>query len=85
MTTDRHRIGVEPRKTVIIQAAVRIARDKGLVAVTHGAVADRCVIATSQRTVRQYFPVKADLWRTVLDETGDAQLREQARVLGFEG
>lgn len=81
MTETRFRIGVSARRAVVLQAAIREARDHGLHAVTHGAIAKRCTIATSKPTVLHHFPTKADIWRAVRDESGDADLIEQARVL----
>ena len=56
------------RRAVIIHAAVAVARDHGLRNVTHGAVAKRCRIDTSTKTVRHYFGTQVDLWQAVLIE-----------------
>ena len=54
----------EQRRDVIVTAAVRIARESenGVHAVSHGAVAKRCSIPTTARTVRHYFRDRAALW-----------------------
>lgn len=76
------RLNPDSRRAVIITAACRVARDKGLVNVTHGAVAARCVTATSTHTVRHYFDTKVFLWQAVIEATG-TEFAEQARELGL--
>lgn len=73
----------EQRRAVIITAALRIAADTGIWAVTHSAVAKRCVVPTSAPTVKHYFPTKMDLWRVVVecDKTGAA--KAQAEEVGW--
>lgn len=51
---------------MIAQAALKIAREKGLNAVTHGAVSKRCPIITSASTVRHYFATQSDLQNVCL-------------------
>lgn len=75
------RLGDEKRQNVIITAARRIARESDFAAVTHGAVAKRCVVQTSVATVRHYFGTKDDLWRAVIDAEPD--LIERAREAGW--
>lgn len=59
------RMTPENRREVILSAAVKIAGERGLIHVTHSAVAKRCVIETSVKTVRHYFATQADLWRAI--------------------
>lgn len=68
------------RRAVIISAAVAIARDHGLRNVTHGAVAKRCVIDTSAKTVRHYFKTQVELWQAVLTEV--PEMLGEGRELG---
>lgn len=74
------RMTVDQRRSVIITAALRIARERGLSAVNQGDVAKRCVVATSEKTVRHYFACRADLWSAVV--ATDVTFTEQARELG---
>ena len=76
------RLNPDSRRSVIITAACRVARDKGLAHVTHGAVAVRCVVATSTHTVRHYFDTQVCLWRAVV-EAHPIEFAEQARELGL--
>lgn len=75
------RLSPENRRAVIVTAAVKIARERGLARVTHGDVATRCVLDTSKRLVRHYFPTQVDLWNAVVE--ADAGFAEQARGLGL--
>jgi len=65
---------------MILQAALKIAREKGLTALTHGAVAKRCAIQTSQHTVKHYFAKQSDLQIACAQE--DNALMTQAIELG---
>lgn len=70
------------RKRMILQAAVTVANGpKMLAGVTHGAVCKQCVIQTSQRTVRRYFPLQRDLWLAVY-EHDETAFKVQAVALG---
>lgn len=80
--TDRVRIGIDSRRSVIVNAAVSIAEREGLERVTHGAVAKRCVVQTSTPTVRHYFSTKDELWQAVLAATDKPDVHEQARAMG---
>lgn len=67
---ERFRIGEEDRRTVIVTAINRLARDLGddwRLRITHSAVSDRCSVQTSVATVRHYFPTKADLIANVTE------------------
>lgn len=65
------------RREVILTAAYRLAMDTGLWAVTHGGVAQRCVVPTSASTVKHYFPTKDHIWRELMlrDDTGALQVQ----------
>jgi DNA-binding transcriptional regulator YbjK len=76
------RMTPEQRQTVIITAALRIARDGGLHAVTHGDVAKRCTIQTSEKTVRHYHKSRADLWAAVV--AADPAFAPEGRELGVK-
>lgn len=56
------RLTPDQRRKVIVTAATRIATEKGIAAVTHGAVAKRCSVPTSEKTVRHYFGNRDVLW-----------------------
>lgn len=75
------RLKPDQRRTVIITAAVREAREKGLAGVTHGSVAKRCVMQTSVHTVRHYFDTQTLLWVAVIEAAPD--LAEQGKELGL--
>jgi DNA-binding transcriptional regulator YbjK len=75
------RLTPEQRRAVIVTSAVRVAKDVGLVNVTHSAVAKRCVTETSVHTVQHYFPIRASLWQAVVD--ADCSFAEQGRGLGL--
>lgn len=62
----RVRLSPDDRRGVIITAARRLVEEAGSLAVlTHGGVAARCVLPTSIKTVKHYFPTRADLVRAV--------------------
>lgn len=75
------RLEPNQRRAVIITAAVRIAREGGLVAVTHSDVAKRCVTATSKATVKHYFVDRTALWVAVIEAC--PELAQQGRELGI--
>lgn len=53
------------RRTIILDAAIRVANRDGLLRVTWNAVASECEIETSDRNVRAYFPRYTALWNAV--------------------
>lgn len=78
------RLQPEQRRALIITAAVRIAREGGLLAVTHGDVAKRCSIATSIATVKHYFPERAAIWRSVVAACpDDERIAADGREIGL--
>ena len=74
------RLEPNQRRAVIITAAVRVARDGCLADVTHGAVAKRCTVPTSTKTVKHYFGQRGDLWVAVVE--ADASFADQGKELG---
>lgn len=75
------RLKTDLRRTVIITAAVRVARDTGLIHVNHGSVAKRCVAPTSSHTVRHYFATQEILWRAVIEAAPD--MAAQGKEIGL--
>lgn len=73
----------EQRRAMILAAALRIVRDSGIWAVTHGTVAKRCAAPTSSRTVRRVIGDKFDLWRAVIEADESGVARRQARDMGW--
>lgn len=77
------RLPAENREAVIVTAAVEIANNRGLAAVTHDAVARECKVATTPRLVRHYFRKTTDLWRAAASDERAAQtVRDEAIALG---
>lgn len=76
------RLTANQRRTVIITAAVDVAREKGLACLTMGDVARRCSPYTSERTIYRYFPTKETLW-CALVSLHPKQFGEQGKVLGI--
>ena len=62
------RLEPEVRRAVIITAAITLANEHGLAAVTHDAVARSCSFKTTGRTVKHYFPRISELWKAVVDD-----------------
>ena len=76
------RMQPDNRKAMILATAVRVANGpKQLAGVTHGAVTKDCVIQTSKRTVRRYFPQQRDLWLAVYN-ADPVTFKDQAIALG---
>lgn len=75
----------EQRRSMILTAAVRIVRDNGLWAVSHGTVAKRCVAPTSERTVRRIMGDKDALWAAVIEADDSGKARMEAAGMGFGG
>lgn len=75
------RLTFEQRRAVIVTAAVREARSRGLANVCHGDVAKRCSLPTTERTVRHYFSSRKCLWSAVIAAAPD--FAEQGKELGL--
>lgn len=76
------RLTPDQRRSVIITAAVRIAREARLCRVTHGDVAKRCTVQTSTALVRHYFPERAAMWTAVI--AAAPEMVDQGRELGLK-
>ena len=61
------RLDGKARRKLIVAAARKVAKEKGVLFVTHDAVAEACEIDTSAATVRRYFHTAEDL-RGVCDD-----------------
>lgn len=74
------RLDPEQRKRMIVQAAIKIAKERGLQHVNHSAVAKRCPLQTSTSTVRHYFTTQIDLQTAcvIIDDS----LTDAAKELG---
>lgn len=77
----RHRLPPAQRRALILTAACRVARDKGLAHVNHGNVSKQCTVHTNVKTVRHYFNDQMSLWLAVLDEV--PELVAQGKELGL--
>lgn len=81
---DKVRLTPEQRKTLIINAAVKVSNDVGLFTWTRKQVAAACTLPTDFETVKHYFP-KNDELRKIVAEHDDASaiVKEQARAVGM--
>lgn len=62
------------RRSIILDAAIRIANRDGLLRVNWNAVASECELETTDRNVRAYYPRYTALWDAVAADarfTGD--------------
>jgi DNA-binding transcriptional regulator YbjK len=79
------RLTKDQRRSVIEQAAVKVANEDGLTAVNFNTVAEACGAETSKWTVKYYYPTKAALLSLVLST--DLPLMEtvknEAEILGI--
>lgn len=83
MTT---RMTHEERRSVIVNAGVKIANRNGLVAVSMNHVANECEIPTSFQTVRDHFRTKSDLWRAIADHADASKtVKRDAELIGLVG
>lgn len=83
MTTVR-RFKPAVRRKIMLAAAVAIANEKGLLAVTFDNVADRCSVDTSRHTVKYYFRTIPALYSAVVDHKDcNPEIAEKGRALGY--
>ena len=75
------RLNPRQRKAMILQAALKIAREDGLMAVTGDAVAKACPVTTSERTVRHYYKFENSLRRACIKN--DPELKPEGIELGI--
>jgi len=71
------------RRAVIVTAALRLAREIGLARIMHSDVAARCVLQTSTKTVKHYFPSRESLWRAILDDATPGEFDAQRKEVGL--
>lgn len=76
------RLKPEERRSVIINAAVDVAKSSHLSKVTHATVAEKCVVSTSVATVKKYFPHRNMLWKAVCE--AEPMFEDQGRYLGVQ-
>lgn len=87
--TERVRLTVEERKAIILSAALKVARLKGLDQVTYQNVAEACASPTTAATVRYYVgpnrAIRQLVVKRVLEsrEPGYALVIERGRELGL--
>lgn len=78
------RLPAENRRAVILTAAVELANRSGLAAVNHESVARKCVIKTTSRNVRHYYPKITELWKAIcLDDRSTALVVQDAAGMGI--
>lgn len=65
------------RCDIIIEAAVKVMNDKGLIHLSHQNVADACRVETSHHTVRTYYSNRAELLTAI---KGDPRLTEASNM-----
>lgn len=69
------------RSQLIVDAAVTLTTACSVFELTFADVAEKCDPVCSERTVRDYFPRKIDLWRAVIATNPD-RYAEEAKKLG---
>lgn len=75
------RLDPDARRAAIVASVVDLAQEKGLLHLNHADVADRCVVSTSEGTVRRYFHTINDLRHAAIDAS--ETVREEAARLGL--
>ena len=84
MNMHRQRFSPEERRAIVLTAAVTVANDRGLAAVTWDAVARACTVRTSVGTAREYFKTLTALWRAVAADTrANRAVRDEATGCGI--
>ena len=73
----------EQRQRVIVNAALDVLRNKGLMAVSFENVAPLTVDRISASTVKSVFKTRDALWTAVIEADGTGKAREEAATLGF--
>lgn len=72
------------RRAVILDAAVSLANEDGLLGVTFDSVADRCEIDTSKHTVRKYFGTLPGLYSEIIaDDNCKPEVKAAGKKLGY--
>jgi AcrR family transcriptional regulator len=81
---NRVRLTASQRRTVILNAALRVANEDGLVNLSYAKVAKRCEVATKVSTIRYHYPQKITLWQAVMECDGlSDHVHETAREIGL--
>lgn len=73
----------EQRQRVIVNAALDVLRNKGLMAVSFENVAPLTIDKISASTVKSVFKTRDALWTAVIEADGTGKAREEAATLGF--
>lgn len=79
------RLAPHIRQSIIEQAAVDVANDKGLVNVNYDTVSEACSISTSRATVKYHYPLRDDLYSLVLESQLEVHPKvfEDAELMGL--
>ena len=77
------RLTHDQRRIIILDAAVKVAKEQGVYMVTHEKVAKECAVPTSKPTVRKMFPTKLKLWTAFLHYINDHEMYSMARSAGW--
>ena len=81
------RMDAEQRRQMVLSAALRVAANQGLAAVTYENVAAACPVDTSAATVRRYAGRIPDMQRNAVLRAGGSlrvRLAQQLVTLGIE-
>lgn len=62
------RLDPEVRRKIVLNAAVKLARENRVEGFTQQDVADACEVETTRETVKRYFPTIADLRKAAQSE-----------------
>ena len=73
----------EQRQRVIVNAALDVLRDKGIMEVSFENVAPRTIDKISASTVKSVFRTRDALWAAVIEADDTGKAREEAATLGF--
>ena len=73
----------EQRQRVIVNAALDVLRNKGLMAVSFENVAPLTIDRISASTVKSVFKTRDALWAAVIEADDTGKAREEAAALGF--
>ena len=73
----------EQRQRVIVNAALDVLRDKGIMEVSFENVAPLTIDKISASTVKSVFKTRDALWTAVIEADGTGKAREEAATLGF--
>lgn len=71
------------KTAMIVTAAIQIAEEEGLMYVTPASAAMRCMVPTSNQTVRTYF-TKMELYSAILtDDRCSEKVKRQGKDMGL--